>query len=183
MSTFQKFMTALCVVMVAALVAVAADTRPRHFDKATTHLHTGTTDVDVTASDYTAFVALLTIEPPANTAMRDVRIQLDLAKATTGFATIFANNAEAQFALQSKVDGTNWRTDIASITTVIGGTTTGADFSTAAVLELTKKHVTPTEDLRVVIKVDDEANGGDCEFPYQVLYTAPETATFTDVAN
>ena len=183
MSNIQKFLTALCVVMVAALVAVAADTRPRHYDKAVTHLHTGTTDIDVSASDYTSFVALLTMEPVANTAARDVQIQLDLDKASTGINAVFAGKAELQFALQRKVDGTNWRTDIATITTLVGGGSTGADTPATGMIKLDAKHVTPTEDLRVVVLCDDEANGGDAEVPYQVLYTAPEVATFTDVAN
>ena len=68
----------------------------------------GTTDVDVTAADYTAGAALLTIEPVAGYPIRNVDIYLDLAKDTTGL--IVVNTTETiGFVVQQKIDGANWQ--------------------------------------------------------------------------
>lgn len=165
----------VCLLLMATIGLVwAADTDVRLYDKAQIQVHTGTTDVDASAADYTSFQALLTIEPAANTAMHDVLITLDLDKTTTGFVTV-SKSVTSQLALQRKIDGTNWRTDIASIQTL----------STATAWEQSKtfevKTIEPGADLRVVVLQSSE--GGDMEVPYRVTYRSAKVATFTDVAN
>lgn len=138
-------------------------------------VETGTADIDISAADYAAdWVALLTIEPGGTAPIDDVEIIFDLAKATTGFAAQHTSQT-IQFALQRKVDGTNWRTIQQSVTTAISGTN-----AAAMAAQLRAENVGPAEDLRVVVKLSAE-NAVDVELPYCVYYRG-EAATFTPVA-
>lgn len=162
-----------------ALVARATDTEARWYDESEIRTHTGTADVDVSASDYTAaFVALTTIAAPTAHAMHDVKITLDLDKATTGLNAVFATNT-AQIAVQRRVDGTNWRTDVATIHSFVHGSG-GADAGATSAYTFDLGTV-DASGVRLAIKVPSES--GDCEIPYRVTYRAPARATFTDVAN
>lgn len=172
----NKIVSALVCLLGVALLGVvwAADTDVRLYDKAQVQVHTGTTDIDASAADYTSFQALLTIAPPNDAAMQDVLITLDLNKTTTGYLAVTDGSITGQLALQRKIDGTNWRTDVASIQTL-----------TAVAWEQSKsfevRTIEPTAALRVVVLQSSEA--GDMEIPYRVTYRSTKAATFTDVAN
>lgn len=165
----------------AVVFALAGEENLRFHDRNRFLVHTGTTDVDISASDYTAFVALLTIEPASDVAMHDVKIYLDLDKATTGYDTIHsdAGTTTGQLVVSRKVDGTNWRQEVASITTLTSGA--GADTSASALRMFDLGTVGPTEDVRVEVKLSAEV--GDFEVPYSVTYRSSASATFTEVAN
>lgn len=160
-------------------VARATDTETRWYDSSEIRTHTGTADVDVSASNYTAaFIALTTITPPSGHAMHDVKLTLDLDKATTGLNAVYVVNT-AQVAVQRKVDGTNWRTDVATIHSFVHGSG-GADAGATSAYTFDLGTV-DTTGVRIAIKTPSES--GDCEIPYRVTYRAPARATFTDVAN
>lgn len=136
-------------------------------------VETGEADMDISAAAYTGFIALLTIAPQAGRPLTDVEVEFDLAKATTGFAA--GHTAETiVFAVQRKIDGTNWRTDLVSQTTAVSGTN-----AAAAAQRLKIGTITPTEQARVAIKMSAEA--ADAEFPYVLSYRG-EQPTVTAVA-
>lgn len=137
-------------------------------------VETGEADIDISAADYTNWQVLLTIEPGGTAPIDDVEILLDLAKATTGFAAQHAAQT-IQFALERKVDGTNWRRVQQSETAAISGTN-----AAGVAAQLRAENVGPAEDLRVVVKLSAE-NAVDVELPYCVYYRG-EAATFTPVA-
>jgi len=134
----------------------------------------GETDIDVSAADYTSYQALLTIAPPTGEVLTDVEIVFDLAKATTGFAAGHTSQT-ITFAVQRKVDGTNWRTDLASQSTAVSGTN-----SAAAAQRLVLGTVGPQEQARIVVKLSAE-NAVDVELPYALTYRG-ERPTITEVA-
>lgn len=132
---------------------------------------TGEADIDVSAADYTGYQALLTIAPQAGRPIHDVEIVFDLAKADTGFAAGHTTET-ITFAVQRKVDGSNWRTDFESQTTAVSGTNAA---SGAKRLDLGT--VTPNEQARVVVKLSAE-NAVDVELPFVISYRGEE-ATVT----
>lgn len=133
----------------------------------------GETDIDVSAAVYTGWIALLTIAPPTGEVLTDVEVVFDLAKATTGFAAVHTSET-IQFAVQRKVDGTNWRTEATSVTTAISGTN-----AAAGATKLVIGTVGPQEQVRIAVKLSAEV--GDTEFPYALTYRG-ETPTITEVA-
>lgn len=162
-------------VLFAVVYATAAEETLKSHDRERVLVQTGEADIDASAADYTSSQALLTIDPTDGHAMRDVVILLDLDKTTTGLNTVQAATT-GQFAVSRKVDGSNWRKDIASITTFSHGTnTSGASF------RFDVGTVSATEQVRVEVLVS--AEGGDVEVPYAVTYRSPVSATFTAVAN
>jgi hypothetical protein len=149
-------------------------------------IYTGTTDVDVSAADYTAVagVALLTIEPD-NGAV-EIVVDLDLLKDTTGL--LVKNTTETvQIMQQTKVDGTNWRTiqgwpaasDFTGLTVPdAAGDLDALDDSPAR--RFTFGPIGPTQAARLALTLSAET-GGDAEIPY-VVYVRGGTATVTAVA-
>lgn len=136
-------------------------------------IETGEADIDISAAVYTGYQALLTIAPLAGRPLTDVEVTFDLAKASTGFAAGHTDET-ITFAVQRKVDGTNWRTDAASETTAISGTN-----SAAMAQKVTIGNVTPDEQARVVVKLSAEA--ADAELPYVLTYRG-ESPTVTAAA-
>lgn len=170
-------LAALASTLLAVVYATAGEENVRFHDRQRFLVQTGTTDVDVSASDYTSFVTLLTMEPNDSQVMHDVLVVFDLDKATTGFSDVVSNGITMEFAVARKVDGTNYRTDIAQVSTAINpANTDGSSFT------LDLGTVTPTEDARIMVRVGSEQDG-DFELPYAVTYRSGASATFTDVAN
>lgn len=160
--------------LVTVTVFANTDDRVRFNDIGTFHTNTGEADIDVSAADYTSSQALLTITPNDNHAMHDVKVFLDLDKTTTGLDDV--DVALAGFGIARKVDGTNWRLDIASVKT------STYDYTPAGgMLSLDLGTILPTEDARIEVVLDAEV--ADVEIPYSVYYRSGATATFTPVAN
>lgn len=179
MRSYHLILGALAVTFLAVVYATAAEENLRFHDRQRFLVQTGTTDVDVSASDYEAApVALLAIAPNDDQAMHDVKITFDLDKATTGFNDVATSTVTAILSVQRKVDGTNWRTDIAEVTTAIAASTTASRG-----LTLNLGTVTPTEGARIAIQIGSEASSGDMEFPYACTYRSGASATFTEVSN
>jgi hypothetical protein len=151
---------------------------------------TGTTDVDVSASDYTAGagVPILTIAPATGFPLWDVVVDLDLNKDTTGLLVV--NTAETiQFVVESKIDGTNWRSlgmswPAASSTTGLGVPDAADDLDAAddsVGVRFRLGVVGVTQQIRVNLLLSAET-GGDAEIPYAVHYRGVSAPTITDVA-
>ena len=149
------------------------------YDRAKLFSVAGTTDIDVSASDYTTSVALLTLEPAASSAMYDVKVIFDCDKATTGMDDV-GGAATAIFKVSRKVDGTNWRTDISDIANVTTALVMSSMDSASVTLHLGT--IDPDSDARVEITLGNET-GGDFELPYKLHYRASSSATITEVAN
>lgn len=165
-------------VLFAVVYATAGEENLKWHDRNRILVQTGTTDVDVSAADYTSPVALLTIDPTAGHAMHDVLVSFDLDKTTTGFNDVATGTITAIFTVQRKTDGTNWRSEIATVSSAITATLAASSSYTVNL-----GTVTPTEGARIAVTLGDETTSGDMEFPYSVTYRAPATATFTEVAN
>lgn len=149
--------------------------------------YSGTTDIDVSASDYTTVggIAILTIVPD-NNVLDEVIVDLDFVKTTTGVFVV--NTTETvQFCVQTKVDGTNWRTvegwPAASSATGLTVPDAAQDLDAADDSpghRFSLKGVSPTAGMRITITLSAET-GGDAEIPYRV-FTKGGTATITAVA-
>lgn len=163
----------------ALVYATAGEESLKWHDRNRILIQTGTTDVDVSASDYEAApVTLLTIDPTTGHAMHDVKVTFDLDKSTTGFNDVATSTVTAIFSVQRKVDGTNWRTDIAEVSTAIA-----ASSGASSAFTMSLGTVTPTEGARIAVQIGSEASSGDMEFPYAVTYRSAASATFTEVSN
>lgn len=133
---------------------------------------TGVTDIDDSVQDEsTGWFVLLTIEPTAP--LRSVKVILDLAKATTGFAAV-ESTATISFAVSRKVDGTNWRRN--TPTSALSGTN-----AAARSIELDVGPVSAAEDVRIEALMSADATG-DMEIPYVVYYEGSIAPTVTAVA-
>jgi hypothetical protein len=135
---------------------------------------TGEADIDVSAADYTAWQALLTIAPQAGLPIKMVMVSLDLDKATTGYATLYTTET-IQFAVARKTDGTNWRRDEETVTTAVAG-----DAADGFSVDVPIGPVGENEQARIEVKLSAE-NANDVEFPYAVYYDGSEP-TITAVA-
>jgi hypothetical protein len=188
MSALSGIRLALATVLLAFSVTILAGLSPagaapteeaRLFDRSLLRVETGDATIDISAADYTAWQNLVTIAPDPGGAMQDVRVILDLDKATTGFADATGWDTETlQVSIARKVDGTNWRTCHNLITP---STAISADNATDLSLELTIGEVGPTEDVRVMVKVSAEG-GADAVLPFVVYYRAAAGATITPVS-
>lgn len=156
-------------------------------NNATYNIYSGTTDIDVSASDYTTVggIAILTIIPDSNT-VEEIVVDLDLLKATTGLLVV--NTTETvQFNVQTKIDGTNWRSvqgwPAASEATGLTVPDAAQDLDA---LDDSPGHrfrlgpVGVDQQMRITITLSAET-GGDAEIPY-VVYVKGGTATVTAVA-
>jgi hypothetical protein len=138
---------------------------------------TGETDVDVSEADYTAIagIALLTIAPQAGTVLTDVVVDLDFLKDTTGLFVVNTTQT-VQIMIQSKIDGTNWRT-IAhwpATSSTLGLAVPDAAADLDALDDSPAKRfyigtVSAAQQARIAITLSAET-GGDAEVPYAVYY-------------
>lgn len=150
-----------------------ADTTPRLVNKGRVRCHTGTTDIDISAAVYTGWITLLTITPATGQAIKNLNLELDLAKATTGFAAGHTTET-VQFAWARKVDGTNLRTHANTATTAISGT------NAAAGGQLMRADYVD-DGVPIVLMVKLSAEAADTTFPYRCTYESGAAATFTEV--
>jgi hypothetical protein len=136
----------------------------------------GESDIDDSVqAENTGWVVLMTIAPAAGAPLFDVEVEVDLAKATTGFANV-ETSATIQFRVARKIDGTNWRGDAASVTTAISGTNAAGCSQKVRVGD-----VGVTQQARIELKMSADATG-DMEFPDNVRYKAIAAPTITRVA-
>lgn len=158
--------------------AEATDSDKRLFDRNQVEISTGTAYIDTSAADYTSYQTLITIEPNTKHALQDVKVVIDLDKASTGFASASGYDTETiQFSIARKVDGTNWRTATNKATTALA-----ADNADGLSVELDIGLVCPDEDVRVMVKLSAEA-AGDVALPYVIYYRSGATATVTAATN
>lgn len=149
-------------------------------------VYSGTTDIDVSAADYTTVggIAFLTIVPDHATC--EVIVDIDMLKATTGLLVV--NTTETvQIMMQSAIDGTNWRTiqGWPAASSMTGLTVPDAAQDLDALDDSPAKRfvfgpVGPTQGCRLTITLSAET-GGDAEIPY-VVYVKGGSATVTAVA-
>lgn len=142
---------------------------------------TGVTDIDDSVQDESsAWFPLITIEPAASAPLRNVKVCIDLDKATTGFAAV-ESTATIQFRVARKVDGTNWRgAETGSGPTKISAAVAG-DNADGEMVELDIGPVGVTEDVRIEAKMSADATA-DMELPYAVMYEGIAAPTITVVA-
>lgn len=137
---------------------------------------TGTADIDDSVQDESAaYVPLLTITPAAGAPLRNVRVVLDLAKATTGFAAV-ESTATIQFRVARKVDGTNWRGGQAVLAAALSGT-----LAAGRSVEIDVGAVGVTQEARIELIMSADATA-DMEIPYTVSYEGMTAPTITPVA-
>jgi hypothetical protein len=134
----------------------------------------GEADVDVSAAVYTGYVELMRIEPVA--AIRDLVVDLDFNKATTGWDAVSTASDTLDVAIFAKVDGTNYRyVEGATQLVAVGGaahTTAGRRFKIGA--------VDTTEDISIRVKLSAERS--DFEVPYRINYCSETAPSITAVA-
>lgn len=146
----------------------------RLFDRETLQVETNSATATMTAQDWTTWNPIITIAPDSNHALFNVRVVVDLAKASTGFAAGYTSGT-IQFTVSRKTDGTNWRPAANLATTALSGTN-----AAGLGIDLLVGEVGPTEQVRIEIKLS--AEGADIVFPYVCYYRAGAKATFTNAA-
>ena len=134
----------------------------------------GTADIDVSASDYTGFITLLTITPATGEVIQDLTIDLAYNKATSGVSAVATNADTLDVAAYAKADDTT-ESIIASGSQV---TLTGD----ASPIISGERFQLGTVNGAVTIKVKLSAERADAEIPYKVSYKALNNATITPVA-
>lgn len=168
--------TAVCVALLALAfvpdLLLAADTDKRLLDRSRLEISTGTAAITTTSANFTTWQPCLTIAPDGAHALADVKVVVDLAKATTGFAATYTSET-ITFTVARKVDGTNWRSAGNKATTAVSGTN-----AAALCVELDLGVVGPDEQVRVELKLSAEGNSN-TELPYVLYYRGGTRATVT----
>jgi hypothetical protein len=138
---------------------------------------TGTTDLDISEAVYTGYIAILTVE--AVSEIRDLVLDFDLDKETTGVNDVATNNDTTSLLLQVSIDGTLFTGVEASASYTLTGT-----FGSIATGVTGKRFIVgslPTgAKVKVLIKLSAER--ADAEIPYAVTYTSEDAPTVTAVA-
>lgn len=185
MSARSSFMGALLCALFVGLACLrnaqadsssaAVDHPARLVDAATAHVFSGSTMIDVSASVYTAYVPLLTVE--CDQAMDAVQITFDL-DAGNDLDDSFADTYTSEtitFICAYKIQG-NWRLDEQSDTSTVTGTA-----AESCCVTLRPGIVGPVEDLRIYVKLSTEQV--DVELPYVLTYKGQGVARVTNVSN
>lgn len=126
---------------------------------------TGEADIDIDQADYTTFQNLIHITPNATSPLKNVEVYIDLAKATTGFVATHTTQT-IQFAVARKIDGTNWKRDIDSLTTA-----RAANLSGLQGIKIPVGDIGPDEQARIEVVLSAE-NAADVEMPFVMYYEA-----------
>ena len=139
---------------------------------------TGTTDIDITAAVYTGFIVCLTVAAPTG-GLRDLVIDLDWDKATTGVNEVATNSDTLDSHIQVSPDGTNYvaveeMTQI-TLTGTAGSIADGKNGHRYKVGALSSGG-----SVKVMVKLSAERS--DAEIPYRVTYSGLGTPTITAVA-
>jgi len=135
---------------------------------------TGETDIDDSAQTETTAWSLLSITPQTDCPVLECYVDIDLAKATTGFAAV-ESSATIQFFVARQVDGTNWRRGQAAEAALSG---------TNAATRSQRINVGPINSgdavqIHAVMSADATS---DMELPYEVFYRATKAPTIAAVA-
>ena len=136
---------------------------------------TGETVIDEGDYDWTtaAGTALLTITPAAGAPLADVTIHLDMNKAATGFATVYAAQTISMY-VERKIDGTNWRKETIVEAALSGTLSTGRDY------QIDIGSVGVAQAVRIVAVMSAEVSGSaETHIPYVVYYKGLATPTIT----
>jgi hypothetical protein len=137
---------------------------------------TGTADIDISESDYTGYITLLTIAPDSAKPLADLVIDLDYAKETTGIDSVATASDTLDVAIFSKIDGTNERMLMSNTQVTLAGDGTvahnGDRFIVGAV----------SVSQQIIVKVKLSAERDDAEVPYSITYRALGAPTVTPVA-
>lgn len=138
------------------------------------HVLSGETDIDISEAVYTAYVQILLITPYTGGGLRNLSVDLDLNKATTGWDNVSTGSDTLDIAVFEKIDGTNYRHIMsASQLTAVGNGT----HATAGVRLQIGDVVNP-----VSIRVKLSAERDDVEIPYRIVYEGKRTPAITAVA-
>lgn len=148
------------------------------FDYSEPDVLTGTTDIDISAADYTGYIAILTIAPGTG-GIKDLTIDLDFDKATTGVNEVATNADTLDCLLQLSADGTNY-VGVEAMTQI---TLTGTAGSIANAIGGHRFKVGDVDEnglVKVLVKLSAER--ADAEIPYRITYSAINAPTVTAVA-
>lgn len=136
---------------------------------------TDTAVLDESAHDWTSAQDLIVITPTTGGPIRDAYLDIDLAKASTGFA---AGYAAQTLTLQvwRKTDATNWRGEAAQ--TAISGTN-----SANRIMRIPLGMIGEDSEVKITAKLSAE-NGGStvADFPFELQYLATLAPTVTPAA-
>jgi len=135
---------------------------------------TGETVIDEGDYDWTnAYPALLTIAPAAGAALTDVVVHLDLAKAATGYAAVYAAQTLSVY-VERKIDGTNWRRE-AIVEAALSGT-----LAAARDMKVNIGDIGITQQARITAVLSAEKDGtSESTIPYAVYYKGLAAPTIT----
>lgn len=137
----------------------------------------GTADIDISESDYTGYVTLLTITPATGQSLIDVSIDFDWNLATTGWDTVSTAADTLDIAVVTKVDGTNWRGLMNGTQITANGDGTLTDDESGERFNIGMIGINGECVIRVKLSVERD----DAEIPYRVLYRGA-APTITPVA-
>lgn len=171
MNRAASIVAALALVVVAAFAAAAATREDRFFNRSYVGVFTGDASCDLADQDWTSYAAVCTITPASGTALHDVQVVVDLAKATTGFAAGHTSQT-ITFIVARKVDGTNWRFDEQSDTAAISGTN-----AANSCVGITVGTIGVTETVAIRAKISTESGSADFDLPVLVYYQGPVQPT------
>jgi hypothetical protein len=135
---------------------------------------TGVTDIDDSVQTESTAYSILTIAANAYNSVEDVEVQIDLAKATTGYAAV-ESSATIQIAVARKVDGTNYRREAYNEAALSG--TNAAN----RMQKLNVGKIAAGETVAIYIVMSADATA-DMELPYKVIYRGNVAPTVTPVA-
>lgn len=138
---------------------------------------TGDADIDISESDYTTYINILTVTAPA-TGLKDCRIDLDFNKATTGWDTISTAADTLDCVLVAQVDGTNYRSTQKASAQITANGDGSLDASESGV-SFDVGPLGPNESVQVHVKLSVER--ADAEIPYRVT-SVGAAPTITPVA-
>lgn len=136
---------------------------------------TGTTGIDDSVQTETTPWAILTIAADTYTELNDVEVQVDLAKASTGYAAV-ESTATIQLAVARKVDGTNYRRE-AYVEAALSGT-----LAAGRMQKIPVGRIAAGETIQIHAVMSADATS-DMVLPYKVIYRGLVAPTVTPVVN
>ncbi len=133
---------------------------------------TGTAVLDESKADWTSAQDLITIAPQTGAALRDAYLDIDLGKASTGFAALYAAQT-LTLQVWRKTDQATWHGEAPQ--TAISGTN-----AASRIIRIPLGMVDVTSAVKVTAKLSAE-NGGSviASMPYELSYLATLAPTVT----